>query len=139
MVPIYSDITDNINGQTVCTSHDQSSEVADMRSDGLLHRQPSPIKDGGLGIRSATWHLQRAHLIFSIISCHLSLGLAHCSIMMRLYKHWRSECHSISVAATFYCYPEGKYCLNIGMHASLRASLDLCPLYIIKYFISLCL
>ncbi|KAL5510609.1 hypothetical protein EMCRGX_G006177, partial [Ephydatia muelleri] len=37
MVPIYSDITDNINGQTVCTSHDQSSEVADMRSDGLLH------------------------------------------------------------------------------------------------------
>ena len=36
MVPIYSDITDNINGQTVCTSHDQSSEVADMRSDGLL-------------------------------------------------------------------------------------------------------
>ena len=39
MVPIYSDITDNINGQTVCTSHDQSSEVADMRSDGLLHQQ----------------------------------------------------------------------------------------------------
>ena len=39
MVPIYSDITDNINGQTVCTSHDQSSEVADMRSDGLLQKQ----------------------------------------------------------------------------------------------------
>ena len=43
MVPIYSDITDNINGQTVCTSHDQSSEVADMRSDGLLQKHKSVI------------------------------------------------------------------------------------------------
>ena len=37
MVTIYSIVTDNINGQTVYTSDDQSSEVADMRSDRLLH------------------------------------------------------------------------------------------------------
>ena len=39
-----------------------------------------------------------------------------------------------TLAATFYFYPEGKCCLNIRMHTSLRGSLDLCPLYIIKYF-----
>ena len=31
-----------------------------------------------------TWHLQRVLLILPIVSCHLTLGLAHYCIMMRL-------------------------------------------------------